>query len=256
MEKSGLGAVSGLAVLLAFAVPARRPAGPGGNGVAVNAFTTGAQRVPRLAIVPGGGSSSLAQRRTTETATPSTAAATTPRGRRSASSSRSTPTRRVRHTLPIVTADRSGNFVVVWMSDGQDGDLYGIFGQRYDAAGDRAGCRVRRSTPSRRRTRSRATPASTLRAGFTVAWTSTGSEDGDGASVQCPAVRSPAAHALGAEFVRELVRRRATRSVPPSRCARTAPSWSSGPPPTAPVYGDRRPALRRATAPSWAASSS
>jgi hypothetical protein len=38
-----------------------------------------------------------------------------------------------------VAADAAGNFVVAWMSDEQDGSSWGIFGQRYDAAGLPAG---------------------------------------------------------------------------------------------------------------------
>ncbi len=40
---------------------------------------------------------------------------------------------------PAVASDASGNFVVVWQSLGQDGDLTGVFGQRFDAAGDPRG---------------------------------------------------------------------------------------------------------------------
>jgi hypothetical protein len=40
---------------------------------------------------------------------------------------------------PAVTADAEGRFVVVWRSRDQDGDVYGIFGQRFDAAGAPAG---------------------------------------------------------------------------------------------------------------------
>ena len=36
---------------------------------------------------------------------------------------------------PAVAMDSSGNFVVVWGSDGQDGSGIGIFGRRYDSAG-------------------------------------------------------------------------------------------------------------------------
>jgi nitrate reductase NapAB chaperone NapD len=36
---------------------------------------------------------------------------------------------------PSVAADAGGDFVVVWMSGGQDGSSYGIFGQRYDSSG-------------------------------------------------------------------------------------------------------------------------
>jgi hypothetical protein len=33
--------------------------------------------------------------------------------------------------FPAVASDSSGNFVVVWYSDQQDGSTYGVFGQRY-----------------------------------------------------------------------------------------------------------------------------
>ncbi len=36
---------------------------------------------------------------------------------------------------PAVASDGAGNFVVVWVSDQQDGDSGGIFGRRFDAAG-------------------------------------------------------------------------------------------------------------------------
>lgn len=38
-----------------------------------------------------------------------------------------------------VTGLSDGGFVAVWQSFGQDGDLYGIFGQRYNASGEKAG---------------------------------------------------------------------------------------------------------------------
>jgi hypothetical protein len=44
-----------------------------------------------------------------------------------------------------VAADRSGGFVVVWVS-GQDGDHSGIFGQRFDAAGNRLGAEFMANT--------------------------------------------------------------------------------------------------------------
>ena len=40
---------------------------------------------------------------------------------------------------PDVAMDDSGNFVVVWENNGQDGNSYGIFGQRYDSNGVKAG---------------------------------------------------------------------------------------------------------------------
>jgi len=40
---------------------------------------------------------------------------------------------------PAVAADSSGNFVVVWYSNGQDGSGYGVFGQRFNSAGSKVG---------------------------------------------------------------------------------------------------------------------
>jgi hypothetical protein len=36
---------------------------------------------------------------------------------------------------PAMAMDAAGNFVIAWASGGQDGDFYGIFGQRYDMTG-------------------------------------------------------------------------------------------------------------------------
>jgi hypothetical protein len=43
----------------------------------------------------------------------------------------------------LIAADGSGNFMVVWISDGQDGDATGIFGQRYGSAGEPLGTEFR-----------------------------------------------------------------------------------------------------------------
>ncbi len=40
---------------------------------------------------------------------------------------------------PAVASDAAGNFVVVWKGDSQDGSGFGIFGQRFDSVGARAG---------------------------------------------------------------------------------------------------------------------
>lgn len=42
-------------------------------------------------------------------------------------------------TTPVVGIDGDGDFVIVWRSNGQDGSGYGIYGQRYDAAGQTQG---------------------------------------------------------------------------------------------------------------------
>jgi hypothetical protein len=47
---------------------------------------------------------------------------------------------------PAVAMDALGNFIVVWTSDGQDGSGNGIFGQRYDAAGNPQGSEFRANT--------------------------------------------------------------------------------------------------------------
>lgn len=40
---------------------------------------------------------------------------------------------------PQVSIDEAGNFVVIWSSLGQDGDSNGLFGQQFDAAGNKVG---------------------------------------------------------------------------------------------------------------------
>ena len=40
-----------------------------------------------------------------------------------------------KHSLPKVASDAAGNFVVVWQSYPQDGDIWGVYAQRYDASG-------------------------------------------------------------------------------------------------------------------------
>jgi len=48
--------------------------------------------------------------------------------------------------LPAVAADASGNFIVVWQSEAQDGSLSGIYGQRYAASGVALGPEFRVNT--------------------------------------------------------------------------------------------------------------
>jgi hypothetical protein len=50
--------------------------------------------------------------------------------------------------LPAVASDPNGNFVVAWESFGQDGSAYGIFGQRFNAAGVKQGGEFRVNTYS------------------------------------------------------------------------------------------------------------
>jgi hypothetical protein len=78
---------------------------------------------------------------------------------------------------PAVSMDARGDFVVVWGSKSQDGDGYGVFGQRFDALGNRTGAEFPVNTYT---TGSQASPTVAMdRAGaFVVAWSSL-LEDGD-----------------------------------------------------------------------------
>jgi hypothetical protein len=95
-----------------------------------------------------------------------------------------------------VAADASGNFVVVWRSFGQDGNAYGIFGQRYDSAGGALGgeFRVNSYTTNNQLFPSIASDAS---GNFVVVWESY--QDGDNFGIFGQRYDS-AGSALGNEF--------------------------------------------------------
>jgi hypothetical protein len=78
-------------------------------------------------------------------------------------------------------SDASGNFVVTWMSDGQDGSSSGIFGQRYAASGSPLGpeFRINSYTTNTQQTPSVAAEPS---GSFVVVWNSYG-QDGSGFGV-------------------------------------------------------------------------
>lgn len=73
---------------------------------------------------------------------------------------------------PVVASDSSGNFVVVWVSAGQDGSVGGIFGQRYSSSGATLGSEFRVNTFT---TSAQSGPAvaSDASGNFVVVWTST-----------------------------------------------------------------------------------
>ncbi len=48
--------------------------------------------------------------------------------------------------LPAIAMDATGNFVVTWMSENQDGSSWGIYGQRYAGDGTRLGEEFRVNT--------------------------------------------------------------------------------------------------------------
>ncbi len=83
--------------------------------------------------------------------------------------------------LPAVCSRGGGGFVVAWESYGQDADGYGIFAQRYDAAGAPSGTefQVNTYTPS---TQDQAAIGCAPAGGFLIAWSSAG-QDGDGYGV-------------------------------------------------------------------------
>jgi hypothetical protein len=75
------------------------------------------------------------------------------------------------HFMPSVAADASGNFVVAWTSEEQDGSAYGIFGQRFASSGAAVGpeFRVNTYTASDQATPSVVTDAA---GNFVVVWSS------------------------------------------------------------------------------------
>jgi hypothetical protein len=77
-----------------------------------------------------------------------------------------------------VAMDASGNFVIAWTSDRQDGDGYGIYAQRFDKLGNRAGSEFQVNTYT---TNNQQSPSVAMDASnnFVIAWTSDG-QDGDG----------------------------------------------------------------------------
>ena len=79
--------------------------------------------------------------------------------------------------FPVVAMDVAGDFVVAWTSIGQDGDGYGIYAQRYTAAGAPQGSEFRVNTYT---TSHQWVPAVAMDAvgDFVVTWTSYG-QDGD-----------------------------------------------------------------------------
>jgi hypothetical protein len=81
-------------------------------------------------------------------------------------------------TMPAVAGLQDGGFIVAWASKGQDGSGYGVYAQRYNAAGKRAGTefRVNTTTASDQWQPSIAVfPAG----GFVIAWVSIGQTGAD-----------------------------------------------------------------------------
>ena len=100
-------------------------------------------------------------------------------------------------TLPSVASDAAGNFVVTWMSNGQDGSGGGVFAQRYANAGIPLGGESRVNTHTALG-QGGPSVASDSAGNFVVAWHSF-FQDGDYAGVFAQRYASTGAP-LGAEF--------------------------------------------------------
>ena len=83
--------------------------------------------------------------------------------------------------LPAVAMDADGDFVIAWQSSGQDGSGYGVYAQRFTAAGVAVGSefRVNSTTAGNQRN---ATVAMDASGDFVITWQSSG-QDGSGDGV-------------------------------------------------------------------------
>jgi hypothetical protein len=80
---------------------------------------------------------------------------------------------------PSITSLANGGFVVVWHGNEQDGSLWGAYGQRFDANGNKVGSEFRVNTWT---TANQMDPSisSLSNGGFVVVWAGAGQGDGDG----------------------------------------------------------------------------
>jgi len=100
-------------------------------------------------------------------------------------------------TLPCMAMDATGDFVIAWQSLGQDGANYGIYAQRYNAAGAAQGIEFLVNTYT---TNNQYFPSVAMDAAgdFVIAWTST-NQDGDGLGVNAQRYNATGS-AQGLEF--------------------------------------------------------
>jgi hypothetical protein len=78
-------------------------------------------------------------------------------------------------TDPSITSLSNGGFVVVWQSWGQDGDWYGVYGQRFDSNGDKVGSEFQVNTWTSNHQESPSI-TSLSNGGFVVVWHSDGQD--------------------------------------------------------------------------------
>ena len=102
------------------------------------------------------------------------------------------------NTAQAIATDAVGNFIVVWMSNLQDGALYGVYAQRYNAAGVAQGSEFRVNTTT---ADNQINPAVAMDAAgnFVVTWSSN-NQDGSGNGVYAQRFNA-AGVAQGAEFL-------------------------------------------------------
>ncbi len=83
---------------------------------------------------------------------------------------------------PAVAIDPAGDFVVVWGSDAEDGDQFGVFGQKFNAAGQKVGPSFQVNTYT---TGDQDYPAIAMdgAGNFVVVWTSLDGQDGSSTGV-------------------------------------------------------------------------
>lgn len=82
-----------------------------------------------------------------------------------------------------VAADADGNFVVVWQSLGQDGNLEGVFGRTYDASGEPRGSEFKVNSHTTGQ-QIWASVSSSATGTFVVAWRTAGiGQDGSGSGI-------------------------------------------------------------------------
>ena len=82
---------------------------------------------------------------------------------------------------PAITSLDDGGFIVSWQSNGQDGDGYGIFAQRYNASGNTVGSEFQVNTNTSN-SQEFSTGVGLSDGGFLIAWTSN-LQDGSGYGV-------------------------------------------------------------------------
>ncbi len=84
-------------------------------------------------------------------------------------------------SVSTIAMDKNGNFAIAWQSDGQDGDGYGIYAQRYDMAGVAQGSEFKVNTYT---TNNQRLPSIAINedGDFVVAWQSNG-QDGSGEGI-------------------------------------------------------------------------